>query len=137
MGESYKNLLSGNYKALRFTRVTSSTGSTSQSGSSTTASSSMSGSTEDSENTIDYASLGLGATCGDDGSINTGSITTVENMMDEDFLAELSQVLAGASTNSNNTGKNFTPQAGETNPKNKSGSTSGASSDFFHKLPCD
>lgn len=57
--------------------------------------------------------------------------------MDEDFLAELSQVLAGASTNANNTGKNFTPQISTNNPATQSGGTSGANSDFFHKLPCD
>jgi hypothetical protein len=127
-------LLRGDYSSIGLISATGSTGSgivSTDSGSG----SSVNGS-DGTLNTVNLSELGLGSTCSaKDGTIR---ISSVDNLMDDAFTAELAGVLRGeiGNTDSNNIGQNYS------HLPTFSGTTDGmlsqsAGNDFYNKMPCD
>ncbi len=85
--------------------------------------------------TITLSSLGLGSICKSNGG---SDITSVDNLVNWDFLTDLSSTLAGGNNSIGNVGANYG------NPSDASGTGWNAiwvsptsSSDFYDRIPCD
>jgi hypothetical protein len=86
---------------------------------------------ENSDDTISppLSSVGIGSVCRADGA----EVTSVTNLMNDDFLNDLANTLSQGNDGTEDSGNDY----GMSDETDDSRETQTSASDFFHKIPCD